>query len=66
MNTGQTKMTVKKMTVRLIKRVVFFFTFRHLTKRDTFKGLLLNIYLMLELLYHKRNPHITTIVDGSI
>ena len=28
--------------------------------------MLQNIYLMLDLLYHKRNPHIMTIVHGSI
>ena len=30
------------------------------------KGLLQNVYLMLELLYHKRNPLTTTAVYGSI
>ena len=31
--------------------------------RKALKGLLQNIYLMLELLYHKRNPLITTVLD---
>ena len=30
------------------------------------KCLLQNIYWMLDLLYHKRNPFITTVVDVSI
>ena len=42
------------------------FFFRHLTLKKALEGLLQNIYMMLDLLYHKRNPHITTIVDGRI
>ena len=34
--------------------------------RKNFKCLLQNIYLLLDLLYRKRNPLITTVVDGSI
>ena len=34
--------------------------------RKALKGLSQNIYQMLDLLYHKQNPVITTVVDGSI
>ena len=34
--------------------------------RKAFKRLLHNIYLMLDLLYHKHNPLITAVVDGGI
>ena len=34
--------------------------------RKTLKGLLKNIYLMLELLHHKRNRVLTTAVDGRV
>ena len=42
------------------------FIFRNLALKKHVKGLLQNIYLLLELLYHKRNVLITTVVDGSI
>ena len=34
--------------------------------RKSLKGLLQNTYLMLDLVYHKRNLIITTVVDGRI
>ena len=34
--------------------------------RKALRGLLKNTYLMLDLLYHKRNLLITTVVDGII
>ena len=34
--------------------------------KKVLRQLLQNIYLVLELLYHKRNPLILTVVDGSI
>ena len=34
--------------------------FKHLTLKKSLKTLLQNIYLMLELFYHKRNPLIMT------
>ena len=34
--------------------------------RKALKGLLKNIYLMLELLHHKRNRVLTTAVDGRV
>ena len=34
--------------------------------RKILKRLLQNIYLMLDLLYHKRNTFIMTVADGSI
>ena len=42
------------------------FSSRHLTLKKSLKHLLQNIYLMLELLYHKHNPLTTTAVYGSI
>ena len=42
------------------------FSSRHLVLNKSLKRLLQNIYLMLELLYHKHNPLITTAVYGSI
>ena len=40
------------------------FFFRHLTLEKSLPDD--NIYLMLDLLHHKSNPHIKTVVDGSI
>ena len=34
--------------------------------RKALKGNLQNIHMMLDLLYHKSNPLITAVVDGSI
>ena len=40
--------------------------FRHLTLKKSLKSLLKNTYLILDLLYHKCNFLIMTVVDGSI
>ena len=62
----------KKMTgCRTSKEHVFYckqrnrFILRHVTLKKALEGLLQNIYLMLELLYHKPNPLIMIVVDGS-
>ena len=65
------KMTICKNDDRLLHRKSKFyykkrtrFNFRHLTLKKNLKGVLQNIYLIIDLLYC--NPLITTVVDGSI
>ena len=46
------------------KRVGFSLDIR--LSRKALKALLQSIYLILDLLHYKHNPHTTTVVDGSI
>ena len=63
-------LSVKKMTGNNIKRVGFLLQAKKYldiwSSRKAFKHLLHRMYLMLDLLHHKRIPLITTVAVGSI
>ena len=52
--------------IKIVEKILIFIASKEvgLTLKKSLKRLLQNIYLMLELLYHKHNPLIVTTVHG--